>query len=137
MMLFGNSQEDDLSMIADLVVSKLEVYCKPVLTSISKTTSVGALAHYSQNGASQSDSWRPNPSNGGGATAGTGDPQPGRRASHASHSSTQFQPSPGRPYGSGSANTTPQRQPLSNMSAATSNDRSVKVYLRSAYNAQS
>ncbi|ELU06331.1 hypothetical protein CAPTEDRAFT_158296 [Capitella teleta] len=48
--LLGESQEEDRRLIADLVLAKMEVYCKPVQTTISKTTSAGALMHYAMNG---------------------------------------------------------------------------------------
>ncbi|KAK2157926.1 hypothetical protein LSH36_181g02013 [Paralvinella palmiformis] len=54
--LLGESQEEDRRLIADLVCQKIEVYCRPVQSTISKTTSAGALMHYAMNGEKQSTS---------------------------------------------------------------------------------
>ncbi|KAK2184997.1 hypothetical protein NP493_248g03017 [Ridgeia piscesae] len=50
MTLLGESQEEDRRLIADLVLQRIEVCCRPNTTTMSKTASAGALTHYAMNG---------------------------------------------------------------------------------------
>jgi len=138
-MLFGNSQEGDCSMIADLVVSKLEIYCKPVqaAVSMSKTASATTLSHYSHNGGGGAVDGplqsRPSPTPAP-ASGGNSSPQPPRNLmmnqQHGGIGGSQSQqPSPNRQSGAGSFPAQRQQNMPSANSAGTANERLKKSSL--------
>ncbi|XP_048252822.1 synapsin-like isoform X1 [Haliotis rufescens] len=49
MTLLGETQEEDRRHIAELVLGKMQIYCRPTPT-MSKTSSTGGLMHYAMNG---------------------------------------------------------------------------------------
>lgn len=49
MTLLGESQEEDRKQIADLVMQRMQMFCKPV-PQLHRTPSTSALYHYAING---------------------------------------------------------------------------------------
>ncbi|XP_064605137.1 synapsin-like [Liolophura sinensis] len=58
MTLLGETQEEDRRQMADLVITRMQQYCKPT-ASMSKATSAGALAHYCMNGTPDPNTQKP------------------------------------------------------------------------------